>query len=835
MGLLIAAALGAALAALVGVSAPAALGGGIALGVLALAPSRDGRPLGRAGRWARYAAALLLGASSTALSVTRPAALGDTAVSTPVQGQLVARRCTGGRCWLRLRHASTLGDPLDQGFGDLSLSARELLLDPVQVGDVVGCDAVLYQAGGPRNPGDRLRRGRPRPPRAVARGPVERRGAGRLPWWVRARAALDGPLHLRTPALTQLYRALLLGQRDALPPRVRGAFLDTGTGHLLAISGLHLALLGWGLYRALLWLLCAVAPLAQGGRPDQWAAAAALALVWAYVPIVGAPPATLRAAVFLTLALGGLLVSRSTTPARTLGVAAASLVLADPLLVATASFQLSFTAAGAVVALLPTLRGALAWWDEPGRLPSGPRAGGRLARSWWQRSARALTALALITGACFAATAPLGLAWFGTLAWVGLVVNLVAVPLVSGVVIPVAAVWLALAAAWPAAAHALVALPESAGSLLLAVIQGWAQWAGPATHPSWPLTAGWLGSLAVVLALAGRWRVAVPAVALTLGLALAGPGVPRPAAALTLTALNVGHGDAILLQTPDGHAALIDTGGRRGGDPSAARHATNALARRVVVPVLSRQGVAALDLLVLTHGDQDHAGAAAAVARRLPVRELWVTPCGLRAGPVRRAAARVRAAGGRVRIMGAGAPLRRWGATWQVLWPPPPPPGPPSPGEGACLCAGGRNHHSLVLAVSAGGHRALLTGDLDAAGERALLRSGAPLRADVLKVPHHGSRSSSTPGFLAAVSPRVAVVTAGLRPGFMPPHQDVLARYQRRRRAVYRTGDDGAVRVTLTPGEAVTSRGTPSGRVAWGPQRPRWWLRRAARRALAWP
>ncbi len=863
MVFLTAAAVGAALAALVGVNAPAALAGGLVLWALARGLPRAPRPRAGVSRAARGVAALLLGASSTALSVTRPMVLGDTAVPTPIQGQLVARHCAGERCWLRLRHASALGDPLDRGVAELSLSARELLLDPVQPGDLVGCDAVLYQAGGSRNPGDRARSGRPRPPRAVARGPVQRLARGQLPWWIRARRALDRPLQLRTPALTQLYRALLLGEREALPSSVRVAFLDTGTGHLLAISGLHLALLGWGLYRALLWLLCAVPALAQAGRPDRWAAAAALTLVWLYVPVVGAPPATLRAAVFLTLALGGLLASRAATPSRTLGVAAAALVLADPVLTATASFQLSFAAAAAVVAVLPAVRAAAAWWDEPGRLPAGPRAGGRLTRSGWQRAARALTALTLITSACFAATAPLGLAWFGTLAWVGLVVNLVAVPLVSAVVLPVGALWLALAAAWPQAATALAGLPEAAASLLLTVIQAWAEWAGPATHPTWPLALGWLGSSVVVSALARRWRVTLALSGVALGLAcclgadgargIAG-GAERaqpsrtlaratttatsPGRGLVLTALDVGHGDAILIQTPDGHAALVDTGGRRGGDPTATRQATEALARRVVVPALLRRGVDALDLLVLTHGDQDHAGAAAALARRLLVRELWVTPCGLQAGTVRRAVARVRARGGRVRVLHAGPAHARWGATWQVLWPPAPPagPGPWRPHEATRgPCAGGRNGRSLVLAVSAGGHRALLTGDLDAAGEEALLAAEVPLGADVLKVPHHGSRSSSTPAFLAAVAPRVAVVTAGLRPGYMPPHQEVLARYARAGSAVWRTGDDGAVRVELPPGGPLLAAGTPSGRVAWGPQRPRWWTRRAAHRLLGWP
>jgi competence protein ComEC len=205
-----------------------------------------------------------------------------------------------------------------------------------------------------------------------------------------------------------------------------------------------------------------------------------------------------------------------------------------------------------------------------------------------------------------------------------------------------------------------------------------------------------------------------------------------------------------------------------------------------VAPALAALGVRRLDLLVVTHADLDHRGGAPAVLEQIPVAALWL-PWGARADPgfeplLAAAAAR----GVAVSERGALSPALRAGDLLvEPLWPPP----------GAQHAS--RNDRSLAVRITAGGRRVLLPGDLEAEAEARLIATGRDLRAEVLALPHHGSRSSSTPRFLAAVAPAVALVSAPCHGRFGMPHPEVLARAQRASASVWWTGRDGALVVGL--------------------------------------
>jgi competence protein ComEC len=205
-----------------------------------------------------------------------------------------------------------------------------------------------------------------------------------------------------------------------------------------------------------------------------------------------------------------------------------------------------------------------------------------------------------------------------------------------------------------------------------------------------------------------------------------------------------------------------------------------------VVPALAALGVERLDLLIVTHADRDHRGGVPAVLDRVPVAALWLPYGGLEDpafAPVRAAAA---ARGVPVSERGAGSPALRAGDLLvEPLWPPP------------HARHGSRNDRSLAVRVRTGARRLLLPGDLEAAAERALLASGAELHADVLALPHHGSRSSSTPGLLAAVSPLLAIVSAPCHGRFGMPHPEVRARVRGAHGSLWWTGRDGALVVGL--------------------------------------
>jgi competence protein ComEC len=236
---------------------------------------------------------------------------------------------------------------------------------------------------------------------------------------------------------------------------------------------------------------------------------------------------------------------------------------------------------------------------------------------------------------------------------------------------------------------------------------------------------------------------------------------------------------------------LVDAGTALPGGPD--------LGRTLVVPALRALGVQHLDLLVASHADLDHRGGLPAVLSAVPVGELWL-PHGaaLEAGFGELLAA-ARARGVVVRERGSGSPAARFGdLEVSPLWPPP-----DARGEA-------RNDRSLVLRIEVAGRRVLLPGDLESGGERALLASGADLRADVLKLAHHGSRTSSGDPLLRAVGAAVAIASAPRRSRFGMPHADVVARVREAGIALWWTGRDGAVLVAL--GEPLWTRGTAPAR-----------------------
>jgi competence protein ComEC len=257
---------------------------------------------------------------------------------------------------------------------------------------------------------------------------------------------------------------------------------------------------------------------------------------------------------------------------------------------------------------------------------------------------------------------------------------------------------------------------------------------------------------------------------------------------LRVTFLDVGQGLAALVRTRD-HALLYDAGPAYSVDTDAGN--------RVVVPFLRGEGLDRLDAVVVTHNDADHSGGARSVLSTLPVGALWSSL-------------------ERDHPLQSGAPYRlpcrvgvRWtwdGFAFDLLHPP------MASYEDPFVRP---NSRSCVLRVSGPGGAVLLTGDIEERDERVLLAAGAPLRADVLLVPHHGSGTSSAPAFLAAVRPLHAVFTTGYRNRFGHPKPEVLARYLATGAAAWRTDRDGAVTVTIAAGGLKVARYRDEERRYW--------------------
>jgi competence protein ComEC len=579
----------------------------------------------------------------------------------------------------------------------------------------------------------------------------------------RLRQAVRDAIQARVPdaGAAGVLAALAVGDQAAIERGDWALFRDTGVAHLMSISGLHVTMFAWlaGALVGALWRRHPVAPRrVPAPVAGRWAG---LLLAAAYALLAGwGVPAQRTVAMIAVVVLLRHFARRWPLPA-VLGTAGWVVVLGDPWALLQPGFWLSFVAVGLLAASGPVLA----------RADAGPAPRGAWLRAALQQQAVATVGLA-----------PLSLLFFQQISLVGFVANLVAIPLVTLLVTPLALVGVLLPPLWSLGALVVAGLEAALAWMAATPLAVW----HAAAAPPWAVAAGLLG--AVVAVLPWPWRLR--ALALPLMLPLLAPPVTRPAPGhFELLGADVGQGTAVVLRTAT-HTLLFDSGpawGTPGVDAG----------ERVLVPLLRALGERHLDELVLSHRDTDHTGGAASLAQALPVRALRSS---LEDGHALRGLAPHTPCE-------AGQRWRWDGVDFEVLHP-----------TAAALAAAQpstrANTLSCVLRVQAGGASVLLTGDIEAPQEAALVREAAArLPSTVLWVPHHGSRTSSTPGFIAAVAPRVAVVQAAHRSRFGHPSPVVLARYAEAGVPVVTTAACGAWHWSSATAQAACTR--PAQRRYW--------------------
>lgn len=551
--------------------------------------------------------------------------------------------------------------------------------------------------------------------------------------------------------------ALAIGDQQSITPEQWQLFRRTGVNHLVAISGLHITLVAGLMAGWVGWLWrhsC--------GSGGQWplrvpaqriAALAGMSAALVYAALAGLGVPAQRAALMLVVIALAYWTGRQGAVSYVLAWALGVVVLADPWAVLAPGFWLSF---GAVAVILYA------------SVAQGQRAG---ARPRWHGVRQALRVQAVVT----LGLVPLSVAFFAQVSMVGPLANLLAIPLVGLLATP-----LALAG---------VLLPGALGALLLAgahaVISGLMIWLDAlaalpmavwrAAVPPWWLTALALGGLAWLLAPRGwplRWLGAGPLLAV-----VAYPYAVPPPGEFRLVALDVGQGTAVLVETAR-HRLLYDTGPKLSASVDAGE--------RVILPYLYAHGIGGLDMLVISHQDDDHAGGALSV---LAGQHVARTLSSLSPNHPIVAASRAHAA------CRAGQSWVWDGVRFDMLHP-----------DDASLASSTLkpNGRSCVLRVSNDRHAMLLPGDIEKAQERALLArlpDGA-LAADVVLAPHHGSLTSSTPAFVDAVMPRHVVYQAGYLNRFGHPRDAVMTRYRQAGATAWRSDRHGAVRFD-TDGEQL--------------------------------
>ncbi|MCK6433387.1 MAG: DNA internalization-related competence protein ComEC/Rec2 [Aquabacterium sp.] len=557
----------------------------------------------------------------------------------------------------------------------------------------------------------------------------------------RARGSLrDAIVHaVDPPRVAALVAALVVGDQAGLEREDWEVFRLTGVAHLVSISGVHVTMFAWlaGVVVGWAWRrshgLMHRLPAPLAARWGGLAAAAAYALLAGW----GVPAE--RTLLMLAIAVGLRSLGLRWPWLLVCGVTAVAVTLRDPWALLQPGFWLSFAAV------------ALLMLSEPvGRPP---------ARTGWAAAPATLLRSQVVATV---GLAPLSLVFFQQISLVGFLANLVSIPLVTLALTPLALGGAVVPLLWQPAAW--LGQAWLAGLAWLASWP-WATWSVP-TAPGWAVVAGLAAAVVGLVPLHWRVRILAPLLALP----LVWPAVPRPrAGTFELLAADVGQGTAVLVRTRQ-HLLLYDTGPAWASESNAGE--------RLLLPLLRTRGERAIDRLVLSHGDTDHVGGAESVLTGLPVLSSMST---LPAAHALRTTATL--------------PLHQpcsTGVSWhwdsvrfEVLHP------------GAAALGDARrspNSLSCVLAITdANGRRALLTGDLEAAQEAELVaRLGPSLRSEVLLVPHHGSRTSSSEAFLDAVAPEVAVVQAAYRSRFGHPAPQVVQRYAERGIQLVRTDHCGA-------------------------------------------
>jgi competence protein ComEC len=546
-----------------------------------------------------------------------------------------------------------------------------------------------------------------------------------------ARDALDRAMG-RSGEARAVLGAMLLGDRLLLDERTNALLRDAGLVHILSISGLHTALS----------VLLVLAVLRRTGLGAKGVLVAGGALLLAFSAFVGHGASVWRACASLGVGLVARASGRDTDPLAALALATALLVVAVPTLALNAGFLLSVVAtAGLVVAM-------------------------RCTRSTFARS------MAASLGA-YLATAPLLAGLFGRLAPAAFVSNLVAAP-VCAACLATGAAAIALSSVPVAGAASAAAAKASVSALLVAsrvaaTIPGGHVRVAP---PSPTLVMAYVVLLVTVASSRGgraaRLLLALCAIAMHLG-----PPPPEPGPARA-EVLDVGQGLSVVLRGPDGRFVLVDAGPSGGGRFDAGD--------LIVVPALAARGCRRLEVLAISHDHEDHAGGALAVLRDIEVGELWIGAGSEHDALTRIVAAEAVARGVAVRRLARGERIVRGGLELSVLHP-------GIEDRGRSL-----NDRCLALrATNAGGATLLLPGDLESAGEGALLAAGEDPRSGALVAPHHGADGSSTLAFLARVSPRLVLVSAGAGNRFGHPGKRALARFGSLGARVLRTDRHGTI------------------------------------------
>lgn len=631
-----------------------------------------------------------------------------------------------------------------------------------------------------------------------------------------------------------IIQAMILGDQKAIPKEVMEKFNRTGTSHIIAISGFNIGII------AIFSLFLARFCLKMEHALLNWNVAKismlfAIFVIILYTFIAGAGISVVRASIMVTVFLCAILLNREGDLYNTLCLAAFLILITAPYSLFDISFQLSFAAVTALIFFMPKW---LALLPSP-----SPRKSAGLSREWAllqiHKSLRGIGIFFLASLSATLGTLPLILLYFNRLSLITLAANFICVPILGVLAIPLCLAIILVVPFSTLLADGVIRLSELLVQISLFFIDRLAALPWAAVYVSTP-TLPEIGASYLFLIWGGwllKWFITrrnsknpvkipmlmkVVPVILTLFFAIDGAylyvqGVQR--GQLSLTAVDVGQGNCILIRFPCGQKMLVDGGGFFDDSFD--------LGKLVLAPYLWHERISRIDTVVLTHPHPDHLQGLLFILENFDVREVWTNADTSETELYRSFRRIIQERGTVLRNLSDGTPaidvsgvgihflnpeenqIRKATPDLSVI--PPVPPPPPSVEKSTARIFDDTNDRSLVLKLSFGDVRFLLPADITQGVENRLVHADVDLQSDVIVVPHHGSYRSSSAAFIEKVKPKIAVVSCGAENVFGFPHPDVLRRYGRIDAQVYRTDRDGAVTAT-TDGRKITVSAFGSGR-----------------------
>lgn len=696
-------------------------------------------------------------------------------------------------------HVQLLSDPSQKVSAKILIRFQELL--PLRYGKHITLTGVLRQPDAQRNPGGFDYRA------FLARKNVtgiiyhqgllhigEQAGFPLLRWiealrhkteriidnaYARAQttSSEDNTLH------AQLLKGILLGKRGDVPSETLEIFRNSGTFHVLAVSGLHVGLIAFFCYLGLSTIRI---PNSAYRIPEKLVCLLTIGAILIYACLVGFRPSVFRAALMAILYLFATIIDRDVDVYNLLAVAALMLLLLNPMQVWDIGFQLSFVAVATIVYFVPKMEKPLRQlWETPDSDDVS------LVRRFRNTLLKWLVLSYLVTFAAQLGTSPLIAFHFYRAYPLGIVVGPFAVGLVSLIVgigmasVCVGFIWLPIAKLLALVNHALFFVflklisifgqtwgimkvaPPTLGLIVLYITIGLgiAHWRF--VHKQWRMAS--LITLSVVAVWV--WDSAFQ----------------QKGRLLEVVTLDVGQGDSAFIRFPDGKTMLVDGGIQRSYyDEKSQRQIEYDVGERIIEPYLDAHGIRKLDLVVLTHPDVDHGGGLAYILQNFSVKRI----IGIPDMPLDSQTHQRLRSVAQVKDIAYAFPYKGEieltpTATLNLLHPFDP--------ASTSLLDDDKNDDSLVIKLSYGEVDFLFTGDIESEAEKRLIESQQDLRSEVIKVPHHGSRTSSSAPFLNAVLPRYAIFSLGQRNQFQFPHPDVVSRYLERKCVPLRTDQLGAI------------------------------------------